>query len=125
MHKEEKVYVPELVFGNLLTGSNFDDTVAKVTGGRNGYGAKLCNIFSTSFQVETIDSKKGLKYTQVTRNASYLQMWSKNMSKAGAPVITPCEGASDTTTVTFSPDLGRFGLQSLTDTDILKLFERR
>jgi DNA gyrase/topoisomerase IV subunit B len=27
----------------------------QVTGGRNGYGAKLCNIFSTEFVVETID----------------------------------------------------------------------
>lgn len=36
MHKGEKVYIPELIFGHLLTGSNFDDKIAKVTGGRNG-----------------------------------------------------------------------------------------
>jgi len=36
IHKTEGVYIPELVFGNLLTGSNFDDNIAKVTGGRNG-----------------------------------------------------------------------------------------
>jgi hypothetical protein len=47
MHKEEKVYVPELIFGHLLTSSNYDDNEKKVTGGRNGYGAKLANIFST------------------------------------------------------------------------------
>jgi DNA topoisomerase-2 len=29
MHKSEGVYMPELVFGHLLTGSNFDDSVAK------------------------------------------------------------------------------------------------
>ena len=46
MHQTEKVYVPELVFGHLLTSSNFDDSVKKVTGGRNGFGAKLTNIFS-------------------------------------------------------------------------------
>merc|ERR1711974_345404 len=46
IHKTEKVYVPELIFGHLLTSSNYDDTEKKVTGGRNGYGAKLCNIFS-------------------------------------------------------------------------------
>ena len=28
---------------------------SQVTGGRNGYGAKLCNIFSTDFIVETLD----------------------------------------------------------------------
>ncbi|NXH12581.1 TOP2A topoisomerase, partial [Bucco capensis] len=52
-HKVEKVYVPALIFGQLLTSSNYDDNEKKVTGGRNGYGAKLCNIFSTKFTVET------------------------------------------------------------------------
>jgi len=59
MHKEHKVLVPELIFGHLLTSSNYDDSVKKVTGGRNGYGAKLTNIFSKSFQVETAESKSG------------------------------------------------------------------
>ena len=36
MHSEHKVYVPELIFGHLLTGSNFDDGEKKTTGGRNG-----------------------------------------------------------------------------------------
>ena len=58
-------YIPELVFGHLLTGSNFDDTKRQVTGGRHGYGAKLTNIFSTRFTVEAVDSSAGLKYTQV------------------------------------------------------------
>ena len=49
MHDKEKVYVPELVFGHMLTSSNYDDTIKKVTGGRNGYGAKLTNIFSKNF----------------------------------------------------------------------------
>jgi hypothetical protein len=50
MHSTEQVYVPELIFGHLLTGSNFDDDETKVTGGRNGFGAKLANIFSVSSQ---------------------------------------------------------------------------
>jgi DNA topoisomerase-2 len=41
VHKEHNIYVPELIFGNLLTGSNFDDNEEKTTGGRNGYGAKV------------------------------------------------------------------------------------
>jgi DNA gyrase/topoisomerase IV subunit B len=55
VHKKEKMYVPELIFGHLLTSSNYDDEEQKVTGGRNGYGAKLANIFSTKFIVETLD----------------------------------------------------------------------
>jgi len=65
MHAEEKVWVPELIFGQLLTSSNYDDDDKKVTGGRNGYGAKLTNIYSTQFIVETADSKVGKKYRQV------------------------------------------------------------
>lgn len=37
MHKEHNCYVPTLIFGHLLTGSNFDDDEKKTTGGR-----KLC-----------------------------------------------------------------------------------
>jgi DNA topoisomerase-2 len=65
IHQEEKVYVPELIFGHLLTSSNYDDTVKKTTGGRNGYGAKLTNIFSTEFVIETADGKRLKKYKQV------------------------------------------------------------
>jgi DNA topoisomerase-2 len=77
-HSKEQLWIPELVMGHLLTGSNFDDAVGKVTGGRNGYGAKLANIFSKSFTVETLDSKRGLRYAQT---------WHDNMKRADAPII--------------------------------------
>lgn len=67
IHQEEQVYVPELIFGHLLTSSNYDDSVKKTTGGRNGYGAKLTNIFSTEFVIETADGRRQRKYKQVTR----------------------------------------------------------
>ena len=63
MHPKEKVYVPELIFGHLLTSSNYNDNVKKVTGGRNGFGAKLTNIFSKKFTITTADSKNKKKYT--------------------------------------------------------------
>ena len=62
-HAKEQIYVPELVFGHLLTSSNYDDSVKKVTGGRNGFGAKLTNIFSKKFAVTTVDSKRKKKYS--------------------------------------------------------------
>jgi DNA gyrase/topoisomerase IV subunit B len=48
-----------------LTSSNYDDKEEKITGGRNGYGAKLCNIFSTMFTVETADRASKKAYKQV------------------------------------------------------------
>ena len=63
----EGMYVPEMLFGTLLTGSNFDDSRSLTTGGRNGYGAKLANIFSTEFVVETADSSNGKRFKQTYR----------------------------------------------------------
>ncbi|XP_011646495.1 DNA topoisomerase 2 isoform X1 [Pogonomyrmex barbatus] len=114
IHKEENMYVPTMIFGHLLTSSNYDDEEEKVTGGRNGYGAKLCNIFSHRFTVETAtkEYKKCLKQT-----------WGNNMGKASEPRIKEYYG-EDFTKVTFSPDLSKFKMQSLDD-DIVSLMSRR
>ena len=52
MHKEEGVYVPELIFGHLLTSSNYNDAEKKVTGGRNGYGAKVSLFLFPYWQLD-------------------------------------------------------------------------
>lgn len=65
-HKEEKMYVPTMIFGHLLTSSNYNDEEEKVTGGRNGYGAKLCNIFTNKFTVETSSEEYGMQMKQVS-----------------------------------------------------------
>jgi DNA topoisomerase II len=39
IHKEYNIYVPELLFGNLLTSSNYDEK-DKLVGGKHGYGSK-------------------------------------------------------------------------------------
>ena len=115
MHAEHNVYVPQMVFGELLTGDNYDDSEERVVGGRNGYGAKLANIFSTTFCVETIDSKSGKKYCQT---------WSNNMSKVGKPKITSAGKRKDMTRVTFRPDFSKFGLSGFTP-DIRALLHKR
>ncbi|KAH7527866.1 hypothetical protein FEM48_Zijuj05G0012000 [Ziziphus jujuba var. spinosa] len=115
IHQEEKVYVPELIFGHLLTSSNYDDTVKKTTGGRNGYGAKLTNIFSTEFLIETADGKRQKKYKQV---------FSDNMGKKSEPVITKCKEGENWTKVTFKPDLGKFNMTHLED-DVVALMKKR
>ncbi|RKP21287.1 hypothetical protein ROZALSC1DRAFT_20652, partial [Rozella allomycis CSF55] len=114
VHADEKVYVPELIFGHLLTSSNYNDSQKKVTGGRNGFGAKLCNIFSTEFVVETADSSKKKKFRQVFK---------KNMSEVGQPKIVDYS-KDDFTKITFKPDLKRFGMETF-DEDVEKLFVKR
>jgi DNA topoisomerase-2 len=115
-HTEYHIYIPELIFGNLLTSSNYDDSEERTTGGRNGYGAKLTNVFSKSFAVETVDLERGLKYSQV---------WQENMSVTKPPKITrPKNPKSGYCKITFTPDLANFSLQSLDD-DFVKLLHRR
>ena len=114
IHSKQKIYVPEMIFGNLLSSSNYNDEQQKVTGGRNGYGAKLCNIFSTEFTLETVDARKKKKYKQI---------WTKNMSVKGEAKITDFNG-EDYTKVTFKPDFAKFGMTGLDD-DFEALAKRR
>ncbi|KAL9226457.1 hypothetical protein vseg_002268 [Gypsophila vaccaria] len=115
IHKEEGVYVPELIFGHLLTSSNYDDFEKKTTGGRNGYGAKLANIFSTEFIIETADGKRQLKYKQV---------FTSNMSNKGTPITQKCKASDNWTKVTFRPDLAKFNMTHLED-DVVALMKKR
>ncbi|KAH9501320.1 DNA topoisomerase 2-beta [Dermatophagoides farinae] len=113
-HKTEKCYVPTLIFGHLLTSSNYNDEEKKVVGGRNGFGAKLCNIFSTKFQVETSCKEY---------HKSFLQIWNDNMKDTKDPKIST-NATEDFTRITFQPDLSKFKMNCL-DKDIVALFSRR
>jgi DNA topoisomerase-2 len=114
IHPTHKIYVPELIFGELLTSTNYDDKEERTTGGRNGYGAKLTNIFSSKFIVETVDEE---------RKKKFYQEFSENMGKRTKAKVTDYKLKSYTQ-ITFTPDLKRFGLEVLTD-DIVGLFKKR
>ncbi|KAH9909129.1 DNA topoisomerase [Xylariomycetidae sp. FL2044] len=115
IHEKEKVYIPEMVFGHLLAGSNFDDDEKKTVGGRNGYGAKLCNVFSTEFTLECQDSKNGKRYKQT---------WRDNMSRMDKAKISSSKSA-DFVRITFKPDWKRFGMPDGIDDDLESLLCRR
>ena len=36
IHSTEKIYIPQLIMGEILTSSNFNDNEKRTTGGRNG-----------------------------------------------------------------------------------------
>jgi DNA topoisomerase-2 len=98
MHPTEKVWTPELIFGHLLTSGNYNKEEEKIVGGKNGYGAKLTNIFSKRFTVETRSPKHSQKYSQT---------WTKNMSVAEKPVVK-ADKAKGFVRVSYEPDLARF-----------------
>jgi DNA topoisomerase II len=111
-HETEKCYVPEMIFGHLLSGENFNDDEERTGAGRNGYGSKLTNVFSKHFAIEVTDGTK--KYTQI---------WSDNMSVVGKPKITKCSKEPFIST-TFFPDFPRFQMHQM-DSDIISLMTRR
>ena len=58
-----KIWIPALIFGELLTSINYDKSEKKIVGGKNGYGAKLTNIFSTEFELKTVDHIRRQRYS--------------------------------------------------------------
>ena len=67
-HAERPDARPDLLLVNMLHLGRCTPAQAhvrgQVTGGRNGYGAKLANIFSTEFIVETCDGSRQKRYRQ-------------------------------------------------------------
>jgi len=115
MHAEHNMYIPEMLFGELLTSTNYDDNEKRTTGGRNGYGAKLTNVFSTFFSIETVDGV-----------SKYYQEFTNNLSSRTKPNITilKTDKTQTYTKITFQPDLSKFKLTHLTD-DIVSLMSKR
>lgn len=113
-HPTEKVYIPEMIFGHMLSSSNYDDSEERTIGGQNGIGAKACNIFSKWFEIETVDH---------TRNQKYIQKFENNMTVINKPKITKCS-KKPYTIIRFLPDYQSFKMNSLTD-DMYKIMEKR
>jgi DNA gyrase/topoisomerase IV subunit B len=113
-HPEHKVWIPELIFGELLTSSNYDQTEEKVWGGKNGIGLKSTNIFSLELIAETVDHRRKKIYTQRFFN---------NMKERDAAVVKSFSKAPFTR-ISFLPDYARFGMKGMTD-DMFALFRKR
>ena len=75
-NEQEGCYNHTMIFGQLLTGSNYNDEEERNVSGRNGVGVKLCNVFSKQFTVKGYDPNN---------KRSFEQTWTKNMMNAGEP----------------------------------------
>jgi DNA topoisomerase-2 len=113
VNEDEGVYNHTMIFGQLLTGSNYNDEEERIIAGRNGIGIKACNIFSSEFTVTGCDPKKKKCLTQT---------WTNNMRDIGEAEITDCN-EKGFTEVRWTPDFSRFGLDGYTD-DLVALYKR-
>lgn len=114
IHPEYKIWIPELIFANLRTSTNYDKQEKKIVGGKNGFGFKLVLIWSTWGKIETVDHKTGKKYVQEFHD---------NLNQIDLPHITSCKN-KPYTRVSFKPDYKRLGIENLSN-DMISLFMKR
>jgi DNA topoisomerase-2 len=110
-HDKYKIYIPELIFGNLFTSSNFSDS-EQIVGGTYGIGSKATNIFSKKFTVEIWREDK-----------YYKQIFENNLSIINKPIITKYKGKSGVK-ISIEPDLEKFNCNEI-PIDMISLIERR
>lgn len=114
INEQENCYNHSMIFGQLLTGSNYNDEEERVVSGRNGIGIKACNIFSSYFKVTGLDPHNGKIFTQE---------WSNNMKNVSEPVIKKTKLTKGYTEITWIPDFSRFHISGYSE-DIVKLYTK-
>ena len=114
-HPEHDMYIPQLIFGELLTSTNYDKEEKKLVGGKNGYGVKLVNIFARQLEVRIVDAGRGLVYEQT---------FSENMTKASVPKVKSSKQKS-CVSLRWEPDYARFGFHDKIPETMVRLIERR
>lgn len=111
IHSDTKMYVPQMIFGNLRSSSNYNDEEDRSWVGVNGLGSKITNIFSEKFRVTTADGKN-----------KFDMCWTNNMKNNTKVSIT--KSSQHFTEITYVPELSRFGMTDISEDDI-KLIEKR
>jgi DNA topoisomerase-2 len=107
-------YKHTMIFGKLRTSTNFNDDEERTVSGRNGLGIKLTNVFSKSFQVNSVDPESGKLFSQ---------QWDNNMRQVSAPKITKSSLKTGYTEVKWIPDFSQFHIDGYTD-EIIRLYTR-
>jgi DNA topoisomerase-2 len=108
------VYYHTMLFSEVLTSSNYDDTEKRFTAGRNGLGAKAVSIFSSFFSIEAVDPKNQKKFTQE---------WTNNISDTTGPKIKSCKLKTGYTLIKWVADFNRFGVDGYSK-NITALFKK-
>ena len=112
INKSTGKWAPDMIMGNLLTSSNYNEE--RTGAGRNGYGAKLVNIFGKKFWVIVGDPFNKKKYTQ---------MWSENMTIRGEPIIEDGYTGESYVHIIYEMDFERFKYNQYPD-EAFEIFAR-
>ena len=72
----EDIYIPQIIFTMLRSGSNFNDSDKRTWGGMNGMGCKIVSFLSSKFEIELLSNK-----------TYYYQLVEDSTTKIHEPVI--------------------------------------
>lgn len=102
----------ELALTELRAGSNFNDDEGRVLLGMNGVGSSLTNVFSKEFIAHVFDGEReGILTCRDNLSFKECKITKKKSKKTG-------------TSISFIPDLKRFGLKKIDDTHIDLIHQR-
>jgi DNA topoisomerase-2 len=99
IHKVYEQYIPEIIFFELRSGSNYNDDDQRTGAGTNGLGSKLTNIFSKYFSVTTCDGEN-----------KFHQEATDNLHVKSKVKISKC--SKNGTTINYIPDYEYFKMTS-------------
>ena len=101
--------IPSVIFSELHAGSNFADSEARLTGGRNGVGVSCTNVWSTSFEVEVRDGKQRFR-----------QRFESNLTTVHEPEVEAASDRKGLVRVRFRPDYERMGMNYIENGEIIE-----
>jgi DNA topoisomerase-2 len=88
---------PHVMLGILRSGTNLDENTERITGGTNGMGGKLVNLFSREYKLDTYDGKTYFKQT-----------WTNNSRDFTGRVVEEKKLPDPYVRIIFTPDYGKF-----------------
>jgi DNA topoisomerase-2 len=94
--------IPDVIFGKLRSSSNYDPNVILMGAGKNGFGAKLTNVYSKTFVVN-IGNAKTKKHYQGT--------WNNNMSEGPKTEVKEGYTGFNFVEISWLLDFGRFKIE--------------
>ena len=111
----KEMYHLTALFSRFHSSSNLiDESKPPYTGGRNGKGAKITNVWSKYFHVKTLDAERQLLFEQT---------WTNNMSECSLPKITKSKLKRGYVEISFIPDWTRFEMPEKCTLDMSKAIE--
>ena len=106
--------VPEIIFGKLRSSSNYDPNVILMGAGKNGFGAKLTNVYSVMFNVSIGDN---------INKKLYSGTWEGNMRKGPRSEVKNGYDGEAFVEISWLLDFKRFNMEEYSD-EAFGLFAR-